>query len=507
MRTADDVARLLVGRRRQDRRELGRHRAPRPHRRDRRPVRRAGARALARRQARVAGPASRSRPASSSRPTAAAPRRPSTRSRGRARRSSAAPASCSSTPSTPTARARASTSSSSRLMREISSVPVIASGGAGRAEDFAPGDRRGRRRRARGIRLPLRPAHGGRRQGRDGRRRHRGAGGGARDASPIDERIARVTFNDDGLVAAIIQQWDTREVLMLGWMDAEALRRTLTEGRVTFWSRSRQEYWRKGDTSGNIQLVRGARLDCDGDAVLVQVEQVGPACHTGTRTCFDADDLDAGARPRGIRVIRRARCSPSSRPSPRGALGVISSTQTWLHGRARRRRGARARRCPARPPIPVLAPLSLAVLALGAALSIVGLVLRYVFGALTVAIAALLGVAHRAGRVRPSDVGRRRRPSPRRPASPARTPSRRSSRTIDADARGRSSPSSAGSCCSPPASSRSPPRTAGGGAGAATARMPRPPAATADRRRHHARTTPSTRGTTSRVARIRRPDR
>jgi len=108
----------------------------------------------------------------------------------------------------------------------------------------------------------------------------------------IDERIARVAFNGDGLVAAIVQQWDSREVLMLGWMDAEALRRTLTEGRVTFWSRSRQEYWRKGDTSGNIQLVRGARLDCDGDAILLEVEQIGPACHTGTRTCFDADDLE-----------------------------------------------------------------------------------------------------------------------------------------------------------------------------------------------------------------------
>ncbi len=108
----------------------------------------------------------------------------------------------------------------------------------------------------------------------------------------LDERIARVAFDADGLVAAIIQQHDTREVLMLAWMDAEALRRTLTTGRVTFWSRSRQEYWRKGDTSGHIQLVRGARLDCDGDAVLISVEQVGAACHTGTRTCFDADDLD-----------------------------------------------------------------------------------------------------------------------------------------------------------------------------------------------------------------------
>ncbi|MEO6827524.1 MAG: phosphoribosyl-AMP cyclohydrolase [Microbacteriaceae bacterium] len=106
-----------------------------------------------------------------------------------------------------------------------------------------------------------------------------------------DEVIRRVTFNDVGLVPAIIQQWDSGEVLMLGWMDGEALRRTLTEGRVTFWSRSRQEYWRKGDTSGNLQHVRGAALDCDGDTLLIQVEQVGVACHTGTRTCFDGDRL------------------------------------------------------------------------------------------------------------------------------------------------------------------------------------------------------------------------
>ena len=108
----------------------------------------------------------------------------------------------------------------------------------------------------------------------------------------VDERIAQVSFTADGLVSAIVQQWDTREVLMLGWMDAEALRRTLTEGRVTFWSRSRQEYWRKGDTSGHIQIVKGARLDCDGDAILLTVDQVGAACHTGTRTCFDTIDLE-----------------------------------------------------------------------------------------------------------------------------------------------------------------------------------------------------------------------
>lgn len=107
----------------------------------------------------------------------------------------------------------------------------------------------------------------------------------------VEERIARVSFNADGLIPAIIQQHDTAEVLMLGWMDAEALRRTLTEGRVTFWSRSRQEYWRKGDTSGHVQYVKGARLDCDQDTLLITVDQIGAACHTGDRTCFDAIDL------------------------------------------------------------------------------------------------------------------------------------------------------------------------------------------------------------------------
>lgn len=99
--------------------------------------------------------------------------------------------------------------------------------------------------------------------------------------------------NDAGLVAAVVQQFDTREVLMLGWMDEEALRRTLTSGRVTFYSRSRAEYWRKGDTSGHRQWVRDVALDCDGDALLVTVDQDGAACHTGTRTCFDGRSLPA----------------------------------------------------------------------------------------------------------------------------------------------------------------------------------------------------------------------
>jgi phosphoribosyl-AMP cyclohydrolase len=109
--------------------------------------------------------------------------------------------------------------------------------------------------------------------------------------SPDAAAVDRATFDADGLLPAIIQQWDTGEVLMLGWMDREAMRRTLTEGRVTFWSRSRQEYWRKGDTSGHAQYVRSAALDCDADVLLVKVEQVGVACHTGTRTCWDGDPL------------------------------------------------------------------------------------------------------------------------------------------------------------------------------------------------------------------------
>nr|WP_231920075.1 phosphoribosyl-AMP cyclohydrolase [Microlunatus soli] len=109
----------------------------------------------------------------------------------------------------------------------------------------------------------------------------------------LDPQIADLLKRDaDGLVTAVVQQHDTGEVLMVGWMDDEALHRTLTSGRSTFWSRSRQEYWVKGETSGNRQWVREVRLDCDGDTLLVKVDQEGPACHTGTRTCFDSRVLD-----------------------------------------------------------------------------------------------------------------------------------------------------------------------------------------------------------------------
>jgi phosphoribosyl-AMP cyclohydrolase len=102
----------------------------------------------------------------------------------------------------------------------------------------------------------------------------------------------------DGLIPAVIQQHDSGQVLMVGYMDREAVRRTLTSGRVWFWSRSRQEYWRKGDTSGHIQLVKSVAADCDGDALLVRVDQIGAACHTGARTCFEGRELLAASRDR-----------------------------------------------------------------------------------------------------------------------------------------------------------------------------------------------------------------
>ncbi|MGW1542793.1 phosphoribosyl-AMP cyclohydrolase [Streptomyces sp. NPDC002309] len=129
---------------------------------------------------------------------------------------------------------------------------------------------------------------------------HRGAARRGAPSSGLDPEVAaRLKRSADGLLPAIAQQYDTGEVLMLGWMDDEALHRTLTTGRCTYWSRSRGEYWVKGDTSGHFQWVKSVALDCDADTVLVQVDQVGAACHTGARTCFDADVL-LGDADRGV---------------------------------------------------------------------------------------------------------------------------------------------------------------------------------------------------------------
>lgn len=117
-------------------------------------------------------------------------------------------------------------------------------------------------------------------------------------ASSLDPTIAaRLKRDGAGLVTAVVQDATDHRVLMVGWMDDEALHRTLTTGRATYWSRSRGEYWRKGDTSGHVQWVRSVSLDCDGDTLLVQVDQVGAACHRGTDTCFDGSELPAHVTP------------------------------------------------------------------------------------------------------------------------------------------------------------------------------------------------------------------
>jgi phosphoribosyl-AMP cyclohydrolase len=103
---------------------------------------------------------------------------------------------------------------------------------------------------------------------------------------PIERALEEIKFGPDGLVPAIAQQHDTGEVLMMAWMNRDAVRTSLTEGRACYWSRSRAKLWRKGETSGQVQLLREIRLDCDGDAVLLLVDQTGVACHTGRHSCF-----------------------------------------------------------------------------------------------------------------------------------------------------------------------------------------------------------------------------
>jgi phosphoribosyl-AMP cyclohydrolase len=113
-------------------------------------------------------------------------------------------------------------------------------------------------------------------------------------ADSIETALSAITFGPDGLVPAVAQQFDTGEILMVAWMNREAVRTSLAEGRTCYWSRSRRKLWRKGETSGQVQLLREMRLDCDGDTVLLLVDQLGVACHTGRRSCFFRAWRDGG---------------------------------------------------------------------------------------------------------------------------------------------------------------------------------------------------------------------
>ena len=117
----------------------------------------------------------------------------------------------------------------------------------------------------------------------------------------LKEALDNLAFNDAGLVAAIAQQHDSGEVLMMAWMNREAIEETLATGRVCYFSRSRRKLWRKGESSGQVQMLKELRIDCDGDALLVKVDQTGPACHTGRRDCFywkaDANNVTIDKTP------------------------------------------------------------------------------------------------------------------------------------------------------------------------------------------------------------------
>ncbi|WP_114418828.1 phosphoribosyl-AMP cyclohydrolase [Marinospirillum perlucidum] len=119
--------------------------------------------------------------------------------------------------------------------------------------------------------------------------------------------LDQLAFNDQGLIAAIAQQEDSGEVLMQAWMNRESLEITLKEGRACYWSRSRGKLWRKGESSGQVQLLKAVRVDCDGDALLLLVDQQGPACHTGRRSCFYMD-----LKPEGLEVIKDVDVDPAS---------------------------------------------------------------------------------------------------------------------------------------------------------------------------------------------------
>lgn len=127
------------------------------------------------------------------------------------------------------------------------------------------------------------------------------------DTETIGRLLDQLTFNNEGLIPAIAQQFDSGEVLMLAWMNPESIEATLKEERVVYWSRSRRKLWRKGETSGHVQTLMEFRWDCDNDAILLQVDQCGVACHTGRRNCFFNS-----VRDENITTISRVDVDPES---------------------------------------------------------------------------------------------------------------------------------------------------------------------------------------------------
>ena len=134
----------------------------------------------------------------------------------------------------------------------------------------------------------------------------------------MDDQVA---YDQQGLVPCVVQDWSTGEVLMLAYMNEEALRRTRQTDELHLWSRSRGESWHKGETSGNVLKVHALRLDCDGDTLLALVEPAGPACHTGERTCFHRGELDSGAPYEALTVLERT-LADRARERPQGSYTV-----------------------------------------------------------------------------------------------------------------------------------------------------------------------------------------
>jgi phosphoribosyl-ATP pyrophosphohydrolase/phosphoribosyl-AMP cyclohydrolase len=151
-----------------------------------------------------------------------------------------------------------------------------------------------------------------------------------REASPDDRRPLeeQIVYDERGLVPCVVQDWRTGEVLMLAYMNAQALARTRATGELHFYSRSREQLWRKGETSGNVQAVRALRIDCDGDTLLALVEPAGPACHTGRRTCFYRGELEPGAPHEVLPALERTlRSRAAERPAGSYTVTLLDDPQ------------------------------------------------------------------------------------------------------------------------------------------------------------------------------------